>query len=339
MDLNIIWFLLIGVMFTLYAVLDGFDLGVGTLHLLSRTDDDRRILLNSIGPVWDGNEVWLVTGIGALFGAFPSVYASAFSGFYLVVMLLLGALICRAISIELRSKENMRWWRMLWDTLFTVGSITPPVLFGLVLGNLVMGLPIDASGEFKSLGLRDLVKPYPLLVAVFVLSIFTLHGAVYLNVKTDGKLQRKVRGWAHICFWIFLSLYVVTTAVTLTAYPHMIANFTEHWWAWILVGLTFLAVANLPRCLHKGYHLQALMTSGCVIAGTVVLYGVGMFPNLLPSSLSLAWSLTIYNSAASAATLKIMLIFALCGMPFVLAYTIGIYWVFRGKVQVDKHSY
>jgi cytochrome bd ubiquinol oxidase subunit II len=339
MDLNTIWFLLIGIMFTMYAVLDGFDLGVGSLHLLSRTDSERRVLLNSIGPVWDGNEVWLVCGIGSLFGAFPFVYAAAFSGFYIVTMLLLMALIFRAVAIEFRSKEKYGWWRSLWDGVFAAGSVTPPILFGIVLGNIVIGVPVGPDKEFPAIGFLAMLGPYPVLVGAFVLSLFVLHGAIYLNIKTEGELQAKVRAWAKSAFWVFLALYVVTTAATLIAYPHMVANFTEHWWAWLLVALTVLAVANVPRTLHQGHELGALLTSACVIAGTTVLFGVGIFPNFVPSSLNPDWSLTIYNAAAAPATLKIMLAMTIFGIPFVLAYTIGIYWVFRGKVKMDKHSY
>lgn len=338
MDLNTIWFLIVGFMFTAYAVLDGFDLGVGTLHLLTRTDRDRRIMLNSIGPVWDGNEVWLVVGIGSLFGAFPQVYATAMSGFYLVAVLLLVALICRGVAIEFRSKESWAWWRATWDVVFALGSATPPVLFGIVLGNAIIGLPIGADGEF-SLAFSDLLSPYPLTVGAFVLSLFTLHGAIYLNAKTEGDLQQRVQRWARVSFFIFLVLYLVTTAWTIGCHPHMIAGFREHWWAWVLVGMTVLAVANVPRTLHKGYEYRALANSACVIAGTVVVFGIGLFPVLLRSSLNPDWSLTIYNSASTEATLRTMLLMAAVGMPFVFAYTAAIYWVFRGKTKVDKHGY
>lgn len=339
MDLNTIWFFLVGILFMGYAVLDGFDLGVGSLHLFTRTDAERRIMLNSIGPVWDGNEVWLVCGVGALFGAFPAVYATAFSGFYLVCILLLVALIFRAVAIEFRSKENWGWWRALWDTAFAAGSILPPVLFGVAIGNVIIGVPIGADGELRFSSFFDLFTPYPLLVGAFILSLFTLHGSIYLNVKTEGELQQRVKSWARRSFFLFLVLYIATTAVTLTQYPHMIAGFQEHWWAWILVVLTVLAVANVPRTLHKGYEYRALATSACVIAGTVGLFGIGLFPVLLRSSLDPRWSLDIYNSASSPETLKIMLIMAVVGIPFVLAYTLAIYWVFRGKVKMDKHSY
>lgn len=339
MDINTIWFLLLGVMFTCYAVLDGFDLGVGALHLLTRTDSERRVMLNAIGPVWDGNEVWLVTGIGALFGAFPEAYSTLFSGFYLMYMVMLVGLILRGVAIEFRSKEESPRWRHVWDVLFTMGSINPPVLFGIMVGNLVMGLPIGADGEAVGVSFLSLLRPYPILVGAFVLSLFTLHGSLYLNLKTEGDLQARIKGWSRKCFWIFLALYIATSAATILTQPHMIANFGRFWWAWILVGMTVLAVANVPRTLHLGYELRALLNSACIIAGTFTLFGIGIFPNLVRSSIDPAYSLNIYNSAATDTTMNIMLIMVIVGIPFVLAYTIGIYWVFRGKVKVDKNGY
>lgn len=339
MDLNTIWFLLLGIMFTCYAVLDGFDLGVGALHLFTRTDKERRILLNSIGPVWDGNEVWLVTGVGALFGAFPEAYSTLFSGFYLVYMLLLVGLIFRGVAIEFRSKESTPRWRSTWDAVFAIGSIIPPALFGVMVGNMVAGLPIGPDGEAAGMSLVTLFRPYPLLVGAFVLSLFTLHGALYLNVKTEGELQARIKRWARRCFVVFLVLYIITTAATIVLFPHMIANFGRFWWAWILVAMTALAVANVPRTLHLGYELRALLNSACIIAGTFALFGIGVFPDLLRSSIDPAYSLNVYNAAASPATLGIMLIMVIVGIPFVLAYTVGIYWVFRGKVKVDKNGY
>jgi cytochrome bd ubiquinol oxidase subunit II len=339
MDLNAIWFLLVGIMFTGYAVLDGFDLGVGSLHLLTRTDAERRVFLNAIGPVWDGNEVWLVVGIGSLFGAFPMVYATAFSGFYLICILLLLALIFRGVAIEFRSKELDNRWRRSWDVVFAVGSIMPPILFGLVIGNVIAGLPIGEYGELAPVSIGTLLRPYPLLVAAFVFSLFTLHGAIYLNMKTEGELQARMQRWAKRLFFVFFVLYAVTTTATILSFPHMIASFSHRWWAWVLAGMTLLAVLNIPRTLHKGYEFRALVNSACVIAGTVFLFGLGLFPVFMPSTISPAFSLDIYNSASSPGTLRTMLWMVLGGMPFVLTYTIAVYWVFRGKVKIDKHSY
>jgi len=340
LDLPTIWFFLIGFLLIGYAVLDGFDLGVGILHLfIARDDRERRVLLNAIGPVWDGNEVWLVTAGGALFGAFPHAYATAFSGFYLAFKLLLVMLILRAISIEFRSKEPMRWWRAMWDRLFAIGSIGSTILFGVTIGNVAQGLPIGEDYEFTHSSLIGMLTPYPLLVGLFTLSAFALHGAIYIYVKTDGEFQRRARRWAMWCLAIFCALYVSTTAATLTLQPQMIINFDHLTPAWAVALLVVLALANVPRAMAMGYEWRALVTSACVIAGTLALFGLGMYPILLPSSLNDAWHLSIEKAASSEATLRTMLIMAILGVPFVMAYTASIYWVFRGKVKIDRFSY
>lgn len=339
LDLNVVWFLLIGVLFTGYAVLDGFDLGVGILHLFAKDDTERRIFLNAIGPVWDGNEVWLVTGGGALFAAFPNAYATAFSGFYLAFILLLLALIFRAVAIEFRSKETWPWWRNAWDIAFWAGSTFSTFLFGVLIGNVVTGLPIGPDMEFKTRSLNGLFAPYPMLVGLFVVSLFALHGALYLHFKTEGELQRAVKYWGQKCFGIFLVFFLLTTIMTLAQQPQMIANFEHTPPAWVLVVLTVLAIANVPRSLHIGQEVKGLLTSAAIIAGTFSLFGMGLFPVLLPSSLNPAWSIDVYNAASSNTTLMIMLIIAVVGLPFVLAYTASIYWVFRGKVKTDKFNY
>ena len=192
MDYNLLWFVLVGVLFAGYAMLDGFDLGVGALILRVKDDDERRVLYNAIGPVWDGNEVWLVSGGGALFAAFPPVYATVFSGFYLPFMLLLFALIFRAVAIEFRSKEPWRWWRRGWDFGFFAGSTTASLLIGVTMGNIVWGIPLDAKGEFAGT-LLGLLHPYALLMGVTTVALFMMHGAIYLHMKTEGTLQARVR--------------------------------------------------------------------------------------------------------------------------------------------------
>src|SRR4051812_48248702 len=187
MDLNLFWFFVMGVLLAGYAVLDGFDLGVGTLHLLARGDHERRLSMNAIGPLWDGNAVWLVTFGGALFAAFPEAYATAFSGFYLPFMVLLFALIFRAVSMEFRSKQESRTWRQSWDVAFFLASTTATFLFGVAVGNAMMGMPVGADREFKG-SVLDLVHWYPLLTGVFAVSLFAMHGAIYLYLKTDGEL-------------------------------------------------------------------------------------------------------------------------------------------------------
>jgi len=218
MDLNITWFILPGVLLIGYAIPDGFDLGVGALRLFSKGDHERRMLLNAIGPVWDGNEVWLVTAGGALFAAFPHAYATAFSGFYPAFMLLLVAWIFRAVAIEFRSKEAMPWWRAMWDVAFSVSSIVAAILFGVAVGNLIVGLPIGADMEYTG-GFFNLLTRYPLLVGIFNLWLFTMHGSIYLYLKTEGELQEKCRRWIWTMFFIFMVLFITTTIATLLVYP------------------------------------------------------------------------------------------------------------------------
>ncbi len=338
LDLNLIWFILLGVLLIGYAILDGFDLGVGALHLFSKGDTERRTLMNSIGPVWDGNEVWLVTAGGALFAAFPHAYATAFSGFYLAFMALLFALIFRAVALEFRSKEPMAWWRQLWDVSFCVSSTVAAILFGVAVGNLIVGMPIGEDMEYQGTFLQ-LLNPYALLVGVFNLSLFTMHGAIYLYLKTEGETQAKAKRWIYRAFFAFVALYLTTTIATLIAYPRLVENFRTFWWAWVVALLNALAIANIPRALHRNLPFRAFVSSCCTIAGLIFLFGIGSYPNLMFSTLDPAWSLTLANAASSQKTLGIMLIIAILGLPCVLAYTISIYWIFRGKVQMDRFSY
>ncbi|MGF1572648.1 MAG: cytochrome d ubiquinol oxidase subunit II [Sumerlaeia bacterium] len=338
LDLNLIWFFLLGVLLIGYAILDGFDLGVGALHLFTKGDQERRISLNSIGPVWDGNEVWLVTAGGALFAAFPHAYATAFSAFYLPFMMLLCMLIFRAVALEFRSKEPMRWWRATWDIAFCISSIVVSILFGVAIGNLVIGLPIGGDMEFSG-GLFDLLKPYALLVGIFNLSLFMMHGSIYLYLKTEDELQAKVKGWVVHTTAIFAVLYVITTIATLVMVPSMIKNFEAFPIVWLLVPINILAIANIPRSLYFNKPGMAFLSSCTTIATLIFLFGVGVFPNMIISSLGESMNMTIYTAASSQKTLWIMLIIAILGMPCVIAYTTVIYWVFRGKVKLDNFSY
>ena len=338
MDLNLLWFGLLGVLLSGYAILDGFDLGVGMLHLRARTDVERRTFMNSIGPLWDGNEVWLVTFGGALFAAFPHAYATAFSAFYTPFIVLLFALIFRAVSMEFRSKHASDAWRRAFDVGFFASSGLATFLFGVAVGNAMMGLPIGPDMEFQG-GLLDLLRPYGLLVGVLAVATFLMHGSIYLYMKTEGELQTRVHGWMWRAFFVFIAVYAITTITTLAAIPHAIRNFKEYPWAWAVVVLNILAIANVPRAIRRGRPLDAFVSSSAAIAALVFLFGMALFPNLIYSNLDPGWSLTIYNAASSQKTLSIMRTIALVGMPFVLAYTIVIYWTFRGKVQLGKFSY
>jgi cytochrome d ubiquinol oxidase subunit II len=338
MDLNTTWFILVAVLLAGYAILDGFDLGVGILHLFIKGDTERRLAMNAIGPVWDGNEVWLVTGGGALFAAFPEVYASAFSGFYTALMLLLVTLIFRAVAIEFRSKRPSPRWRQGWDIAFAIGSFGAALLMGVAFGNVAAGVPMDANHNITS-GLPGLLNPYALLVGVTTVVLFAMHGAIYLVLKTEGELQARIRGWVRPLIVWFVICYALTTMATLLWQPHLAERMRAQP-IWFLVPvLTMLAVANVPREIFHGREFRAFLSSSAAIGLLITLIGVGLYPNLLLATHDPANSLTIINGASSQKTLRIMLVIAIIGVPLVLAYTAGIYWVFRGKVKLEKTSY
>jgi cytochrome d ubiquinol oxidase subunit II len=338
LDLNTIWFLLVGILFTGYAMLDGFDLGIGALHLFTHTDTERRLMINSIGPVWDGNEVWLVTGGGALFAAFPEVYATAFSGFYIAFMLLLFGLIFRAVAIEFRSKQPQAGWRKFWDISFSVSSILSALLIGVALGNIAVGIPLDSNHEFAGT-FWGLLNPYALLVGITTVALFMMHGAIYGVMKTEDELHDKLRGWIKNTMIFFILMYVLTTMATLLYVPHMTDQIRANPVFFILPAINVLAIANIPREIYHGRDFRAFLSSCVAMIALLGLFGIGMYPNLIFSNPMAANSLTIYNAASSQTTLKIMLTIAIMGIPLVLAYTISIYWVFRGKVKLDAHSY
>lgn len=338
MDLNTIWFLLVGVLFGGYAILDGFDLGVGILLPWIKGDEERRILYNAIGPVWDGNEVWLVTGGGALFAAFPEVYATVFSGFYLPFMLLLFALIFRAVAIEFRSKEPWIWWRRMWDIGFFGGSTLAAFLIGVAMGNIAWGVPLDADHEFAGTFL-GLLHPYALWMGVTTIALFAMHGAIYLHLKTKGALQGRIRGAINPLIIAFIVGYAILTLATLLYIPHITEVLRETPVLFVLVVALVLAIANIPREIHLGRDGRAFSSSCITMALLMAVFGLGMFPHMVYSRGNPEFSLTAYNGASTAKTLRIMLTIALIGIPIVLAYTVSVYYIFRGKVTLTKDSY
>lgn len=338
LDLNTIWFALVGILFTGYAVLDGFDLGVGALHLFTKTDQERRTFLNAIGPVWDGNEVWLVTGGGALFAAFPRAYATVFSGFYMAFMLFLFCLIFRAVAIEFRSKQPMRWWRQTWDVSFSVSSILSSFVIGVALGNIIWGIPIDAQGEFAG-SFWGLFHPYSILIGITTMALFMMHGAIYLVLKTEGDLHDRLRGWVNNTIIFFIICYVTTTMVTLIFVPNMVHYFRQEPVLFIVPLLNMLAVANIPREIIHGRDFMAFLSSCAAMIALMTIFGIGLFPDIVYSNPIPEHSLSIYSAASSHKTLEIMLIIAIIGVPLVISYTVSIYWIFRGKVKLDAMSY
>jgi len=336
--LPVVWFLLLGALFIGYAVLDGFDLGVGTLLLLAKTDTDRRILLNSIGPTWNGNEVWLVVGGGAMFAAFPNVYATVFSGFYLPFLFLLVGLIFRAIAIEFRSREPSPAWRQGWDVSFAVASTVIGFLSGVALGNIALGVPIGKDGEYAG-GFFNLINPYSVIAGATAVSLFTMHGSIYLVLKTEGEIQQRARTWVKGSMISFGLMYAVLTMATFLFAPHMAAKIQENPILFLFPIFTLLLIANIPREISRGKEMGAFISSSLSIAALLSLFGLGLFPNLVLSRPNPENSLTIVNSAASGPALEIMFNIALLGLPFVFGYTITIYYVFRGKVKVESLHY
>jgi cytochrome d ubiquinol oxidase subunit II len=337
-DLETTWFLLVGVLLAGYAILDGFDLGVGMLHLfLARTDRERRVLLNAVGPVWDGNEVWLLTGGGALFAAFPPVYATVFSGLYLALMLLLAALILRAVSLEFRSKEASPVWRRTWDGAFAVGSLLPALLLGVAAGNVLRGLPLDADGEFMG-SFLGLLNPFALLVGLLSVAMFVQQGAAWLCLKTEGELRERARAAARVAWVALLLAWAAVTAFSIPAAPHLWQAFAAPA-AWLAPLAMLAALAVFPGALRRRRAGLAFAASSLAIAALLGIMGRGLYPYLVPALGALPGGLTVYNSSSSALTLKTMLVIALTGMPLVLAYTIFIYRRFRGPVVLDETSY
>ena len=337
MDLNTIWFLLVGVLIAGYAILDGFDLGAGVLHLFTKDERERRVMMNAIGPVWDGNEVWLLTAGGALFAAFPPVYASVFSGFYLAFMLLLVALIFRAISFEFRSKVDSPGWRRCWDIAFGVGSTVPALLYGVAVGNVLRGLEMDPSGI--STTLPGLLNPFALLIGVLGLTMFVLHGATYLGLKTDGALQERMRRWAAAAWVAFIALYAISTVASYAVAPYLFENWFSNPLTWVFFALLLASCITGPAAVRTRRFGRGFVASAAATLSIIALAAEGMYPRLVPSRPDLANSLTIYNASSTPRTLTVMLVIALIGMPLVILYTVLIYRAFRGKTVLTSESY
>lgn len=338
-ELEFIWFTAFVILVTGYALLDGFDLGVGMLHLFSKKDEERRLMLNSIGPVWDGNEVWLVTAGGALFAGFPNVYATLCSAFYLPIMILLTGLIFRAVAIEVRSKRPMAWWRWTWDALFSFASFVIALGLGVTMGNLIRGIPLDSNKEFVG-DFFSLLDPYVFLVGMLAVAVFFMHGAIYILMKTEGQLHDKMRAWVNPSIIFFIITYATVTMATLIYMPHMTKAIQDRPVFFFIAIANMLAIANIPREVSKGRDGWAFISSCANIILLMALYAVGTYPNVIraindPENLSL----TIFNSSSSQKTLEILLLIAIIGIPMVIAYTFAIYWIFKGKVKLDSTSY
>lgn len=338
--LELFWYIVIIASICNYAMLDGFDLGVGCLHLFTSQDGERRVFLNAIGPVWDGNEVWLVVVIGALFAGFPDAYATLFSAFYLPLTILITGLIFRACAIEFRSKVASPKWRKTWDSLFCLASLVISFAVGIALGNLIYGIPLNANHDYTGGVICTFLHPYALLIGALVTTLFLMHGAIFLVMKTEGALQEKIKSWVHPTIILFIITYAIATLVTLIYLPYMVERFRERPYLFILVILNMLAIANIPREITKGRAGRAFLSSCANILFLMVLFALGTFPWLVRSTVETdLHSLTVTNAAASSMTLGVLSIIVATGLPLVIAYGFYVYHIFRGKVQIDHHSY
>jgi cytochrome d ubiquinol oxidase subunit II len=332
------WFLVFGAVISGYAILDGFDLGAGMLHLFLKKEQSRRIALNAIGPVWDGNEVWLVIGGGALFAGFPVAYAAIFSAFYVPFMLFIVGLIFRAVAIEFRSKEPWPWWRRLWDTVYFASCTLVTLSLGLMLGNVALGMPLDEHREFAGSWL-SFFNPFALLVAFTTLALFGMHGAIFLTLKTEGRLFTKTSLLARNFTIAFIVLFAVTTVYTLLYVPHLSDRLREHPAFFFLPLAMLLVVASIPRYLTRGQYGWAFLSSALTIALLLVTVAAETFPYLVYAPNNPANSITVYNAASSEKTMRLLLTIALIGTPLVAVYTAFVFWTFKGKVRLDETSY
>ncbi|MFH2048468.1 MAG: cytochrome d ubiquinol oxidase subunit II [bacterium] len=337
-DLNTIWFLLIGVLITGYAILDGFDFGVGILHLFTKNNTERRLSMNSIGPVWDGNEVWLLTAGGAMFAAFPIVYATVFSGFYIALMLLLTALIARAVSLEFRGKVDSPKWRNVWDWSFGLGSLLPPILLGVAVGNILRGVPVNADGMYAGTFL-GLLNPFSIMVGLLSLTMFVMQGALYLSLKVEGDFQARVIKNASSAWIAFIVLYFLTTLYTFFEANFLFIGMTSAPLFWVFFIMLLGALIYVPIAIKAQKYFRAFLSSSLSIASLIGVAAVSLYPRLVPSSIDLAYSLTIYNASSTPKTLTTMLIITLIALPFVLGYTVFIYRIFKGKTVITSESY
>jgi cytochrome bd ubiquinol oxidase subunit II len=339
MWLNTTWFVLYVVIIGGYVILDGFDLGVGMLSpFMAKDDTEKRLMLNSIGPVWDGNEVWLVLGGGALFAAFPLVYASLFSGFYLAMMLVLLVLILRTVAIEFRSKRESPRWRATWDWFFFGSSLGITVLLGVALGNVIRGVALDQAGNMD-ISLIDLLNPYSLAVGVTAVVMLSLHGGIFLTQKVEGDLLARITALIPKLMALFFVLMTGLIAWTLLLDQEIATNYRDRLWIGVFPLLALVAALAAWRFISRQYYLSAFMSSATMIALLMGTVAAGLYPVMLPSSINSAYDLTVTNAASAEETLMVMIVIAIIGMPFVLLYTAGVYYFFRGKVTLDDESY
>ena len=338
MVLESIWFFLWGLLWAVYFMTDGFDLGIGTLMpFLGKTEEDKRVMVTSMGPLWDGNEVWLLTAGGVTFAAFPLVYAVMFSSLYSALMLILFALILRGVAFEFRSKVDSDSWRKVWDACIFIGSAAPALLFGVAFANIFRGIPIDQNGIYQG-NLFTLLNPYGLIGGLLFLTIFLVHGSLWLSIKSLGDLHQRAVSAANKLWPVLLVVAVIFLAASIFATP-LYNNYLNNPILFAVILITVLALLGIKFFLVKQAYFKAWFSSALTIVGATFYGVIGLYPNMFPSKIDAAYSLTAHNSASSPLTLKIMLVVVLIFIPIVLAYQIWTYNLFKGKVTEEDMVY
>ena len=338
MILESIWFFLWGLLWAVYFMTDGFDLGIGTLMpFLGKTDEDRRVMVNAVGPLWDGNEVWLLAAAGVTFAAFPMVYAVMFSSLYSALMLILFALILRGVAFEFRRKVDSDGWRKVWDACIFIGSAAPALLFGVVFANIFRGIPIDQNGIYQG-NLFTLLNPYGLIGGVLFMTIFLVHGSLWLSIKSLGDLHRRAVSTANKLWPVLLVVAVIFLVASFFATP-LYNNYLNNPILFAIILITVVALLGIKFFLTKHTYFKAWFSSALTIVGATFYGIIGLYPNMFPSNIDAAFSLTAHNSASSPLTLKIMLVVVLLFMPIVLAYQIWAYFLFKDKVTEENIVY
>ncbi len=345
--MEILWFAVITYMLVMYVILDGFDLGAGILHLIvARTDEERRTVLGAIGPVWDGNEVWLIAAGGTLFFAFPLLYASSFSGFYLPLMMVLWLLMMRGLGIELRHHVHHPMWKTFWDSVFSVGSWLLAIFFGAALGNVVRGVPLNADGYFfEPLWTTFTVVPeagildwFTVTMGLVSLCTLTVHGANFLAMKSEGEVQKRSRSIALISWWGVLATSIVALIATSSIRPEIWQNYSDHPWGYIFPLLGLLGLIGMLYHNRTKQDFRAFVSSATFIGGMLASTAFGLFPNVLPASTDPKFSLTVYNTAAGEYGLGVGIVWWTIGIVIALGYFTYLFYSFRGKVTLSTEG-
>ena len=338
-DYPTLWYLVVGLLFSGYAILEGFDYGAGAWHLFFRKDLSRRIAINAIGPLWDANQVWLIIGGGALFAGFPVMYATMLSAMYTPFMLFLMLLVLRSVAIKFRSAEEMAWWRKTWDIIYFTSNTLIAFLLGVVLGNVVQGFEIGENFSYQGGIFFAFLNPYALMVGFTTLSIFMTQGAIFLLLKTEGRLHARLTFLLKRGMVFFILSFIITSLYTLFYIPGVTDKFKENPMFFVLPLLAFLAVANVPRLVSRKKYAYALVFSSLTMAFLLMLVAFQLYPVLLPSTIDPKYSVDIYNAASSQKSMGIMLTIVVIGAPLLAGYFLFLYKTFHGKVKLDDTSY